>query len=213
MTRGLGAAVIFMALGTTVVGPAWAQDGRVEGRVTRPGGAALGGVKISVAAISASTLTDIHGGFGLDLPPGKYTLDFAAGGERDSARDVVVKPALVTRLDKVLDWELLPELQQVVSAPAASRERRLSASGTVSALGADEADQTLAFGQLPRQLASLPGADSAQPGSSTSLSMPAVSTIRRRSACRPYRWPRPSTPFFGGQEWSVVSPAPGTSVR
>ncbi|MEO8503313.1 MAG: TonB-dependent receptor [Acidobacteriota bacterium] len=210
MTRGLGATVILMTLGTIVVGPAWAQDGRVEGRVTRPNGTALGGVRISVSAISASTLTDSRGAFGIDLPPGKYTLDFVAGGEHDSASDVVVKPALVTRLDHVVDWELLPELQQVVSAPAAWPERRLSASANVNVFGADEADDTIAFGQLPRQLGALPGADSAQSGlfdfafNAGGLNHSPAQRLAVRIDGRD-----PSTPFFGGQDWSVVSPAPG----
>ncbi len=116
---------------------AWAQERVVTGKVTSSeDGAALPGVNVLVKGTTLGTVTDVNGGFSLNVPSNS-TLVFSFIGYQSVSTEVGDR--------KVVDVALLPDVTQltevVVTAAGISKESR-SLGYTVSTVKSDFLNQT-----------------------------------------------------------------------
>ncbi|HUO85741.1 MAG TPA: TonB-dependent receptor [Thermoanaerobaculia bacterium] len=180
--------------------------GRIEGRVTRPSGAPLAGVIVSVNEISAATITDANGAFVLRVPPGSYSLLFSAGQETAVVGEIEVTAGQATTVNRQLDWNL--SFAETITVFSASREaeRIVEAPAAVSVVTPEEIESTAPTGQAPKLLEHATGVDYTQSGLydinfntrgfNSSLNRRILTLIDGRD---------PSVPFLGAQEWAAVS--------
>ncbi len=185
-----------------LAGAAAAQSGRLEGRLTRPDGGGLPGVRVTVVETHAATLSDSAGRFGFNLPPGTYSIELEAAGHHDTAGDLAIQAAVVTRFDRTLDWPL-SAAQSVVSGVTVERVRAAEATAVVQVLAGGDLARRDASTPLPGLLALVPGLDVAQSGLyDYSVSAHGFNGVQARGVPVLIDGRDAGLPFFGGQEWS-----------
>ncbi|HSK80728.1 MAG TPA: carboxypeptidase-like regulatory domain-containing protein, partial [Thermoanaerobaculia bacterium] len=100
--------VIALALLLLGAGLAPAQEtGRIEGKVSRTDGTAIGGVSVRIDELDRSVLTESDGSFVLtDVPPGTYGLSFTLVDRTAQEAGVQVAAGGTAQVDKQVDWDV-----------------------------------------------------------------------------------------------------------
>lgn len=189
--------------------PAWAeaQQGRIEGQVSRADGRGVGGVTVVVSELSLSAITGADGAFAFSgVPPGTYTVSFALGDRADGMSGVVVEAGKTARADKTVDWTAgLAETLTVVSA-SRRVERVVEAPAAVTTVSEEEIEQKASHGQLPKLLEFTPGAEVTQSGIyDYNLNTRGFNSSLNRRVATLVDGRDPAVPFLGSQEWAAVS--------
>jgi iron complex outermembrane receptor protein len=185
---------------------AFAANGRISGRITRPDGSGIGGVIVQIVETSQVELSDANGEFRFSVPPGTYSISFVAAEQAATEPNVVVTSDATTRVDKQVDWKL--SVAESITVYSASRrtERIVEAPAAVSVASEEQIEAAAPAGQAPRIIESAPGVDFTQSGLydfnfnargfNSSLNRRILTLIDGRD---------PSVPFLGAQEWAALS--------
>lgn len=187
-------------------GPLGAQEtGRVEGRITRPGGAPVPGVAVVIEGAGATT-SDADGEFAFEaVAPGEHVLSLTLGTDAVT-EDVTVVAGETNDVSITVDWDL--SFVETITVFSASRraERIVEAPAAVSIVTAEEVERQAAHGQIPKLLEFTPGAEVTQSGLydynfntrgfNSSLNRRVATLIDGRD---------PSVPFLASQDWASVS--------
>jgi outer membrane receptor for ferrienterochelin and colicins len=203
--RLLIALVLLLPLG---VGPAWGQEtGSIAGKVTRPDGAGLAGVTVSIQPLGRSAQTDATGSYILDgVPPGTYEATFSLSDHSTAEQAIVVTAGATRTLDQKVDWDLSFAETITVFSVSRKAERITEAPAAVTVVPLEEIALKAPTGQVPKLLEFTPGVDFTQSGLydfnfnvrgfNSSLNRRILTLIDGRD---------PSVPFLGSQEWAAVS--------
>ncbi|HET7746984.1 MAG TPA: TonB-dependent receptor [Vicinamibacteria bacterium] len=184
-----------------------AQQGRIEGQVTREGGRGVSGVTVVINELSLSDITRSDGTFAFaGVPAGTYTVSFALGDRTDTVTGVVVEGGKTARADKTVDWTAgLAETLTVVSA-SRRVERVVEAPAAVTSVPEEEIEQKASHGQLPKLLEFTPGAEVTQSGIyDYNLNTRGFNSSLNRRVATLVDGRDPAVPFLGSQEWAAVS--------
>jgi outer membrane receptor protein involved in Fe transport len=186
-----------------VAAAAAAQSGRLEGRLTRPDGGPLAGVRVTVVEAQRAVLTDAGGRFGFNLAPGTYQVELAAGDHSETAAGIAVTAAAVTRLDRTFDWALSPA-QSAVTAAGGRTELAAESVATLATVSPAEIDRRAASDLPPSLFLDTAGVYVAQSGLySFELSARGFNRYQGRGVAVYVDGRDASLPFFGGQDWAV----------
>ncbi len=126
------AVALALLLLLTGAGIASAQDGLLEGRVTREDGTPLGGVSVRIDQLDQVTVTDEGGSFAFSgVPAGTYDLTFSLLDYTATETGVQVAAGGTQTVDKALDWDVsFAETITVTSVSRrAERDRRGAGGG------------------------------------------------------------------------------------
>jgi iron complex outermembrane receptor protein len=200
--------LIALALLPLGAGLAQAQgNGRIEGKVTRPDGAGLGGVTVRIQSLDRSAQTDATGAYVLDgVPPGTYEVTFSLSDHSKTESAVTVAAGAAKTLDQKVDWDL--SFAETITVYSVSRkaERVTEAPAAVTVVPEEDIALKAPSGQVPKLLEYTPGVDFTQSGLydfnfnvrgfNSSLNRRILTLIDGRD---------PSVPFLGAQEWGAVS--------
>ena len=185
-----------------------AQDrsGRIEGRVLRGSGDALGGVSVVLNETSATAITGNDGRFVFGgLPAGRYSLTITLGENLTTIADVDVVAGAITPVERTVDWDVGFSETLVVSAPSRRVERIIDAPGSVTTVPAAEIEQRAAHAQLPKLLEFSPGVQVTQSGLyDYNLNTRGFNSSLNRRVATLIDGRDPSIPFLGAQEWAAI---------
>jgi len=183
------------------------EGGRLEGKVTRPDGAALAGVSVRIDQLDQVAVTDASGTFAFaDVPAATYDLTFSLTDHTAKESGVVVAAGATRTVDKSVDWDV--SFAEMITVTSVSRrvERVTEAPAAVTVLSELEIERQSASGQLPKLLEFTPGVDFTQSGLydfnfntrgfNSSLNRRILTLIDGRD---------PAVPFLGSQEWAAIS--------
>lgn len=203
--RIFGIALALLLLGA---GLAPAQEvGRIEGKVTRTDGTALGGVSVRIDELDRSVLTESDGSFVLtDVPAGTYDLSFSLSDRTAEQTGVQVAAGAAAQVDKQVDWDVSFAESITVFSVSRRAERVTEAPAAVTVISQEEIEREAATGQIPKLIEFTPGVDFTQSGLydinfntrgfNSSLNRRILTLIDGRD---------PAVPFLGSQEWAAVS--------
>ncbi len=200
--------VVALTLFLLMAGLALAQEtGRIEGKVTRTDGTALGGVSVRVDELDRVVVTDSAGAFAIEgVPPGSYSVTFSLSDNSTTDSGVEVSAGATRTVDKSVDWDV--SFAETITVYSVSRreERITEAPAAVTVVPQEEIEQQAATGQVPKLLEFTPGVDFTQSGLydinfntrgfNSSLNRRILTLIDGRD---------PAVPFLGSQEWAAVS--------
>jgi outer membrane receptor for ferrienterochelin and colicins len=200
--------VIALTLLLLGAGVALAQEtGRIEGKVTRQDGTALGGVLVRVDGLDRTALTDSEGAYVIDgVPPGTYTLTFSLSDYSLQESGVAVAAGGSQTLDKTVDWDV--SFVETITVYSVSRksERITEAPAAVSVVPQEEIEQQAATGQLSKLLEFTPGVDFTQSGLyDTNFNTRGFNSSLNRRILTLIDGRDPAVPFLGSQEWAAIS--------
>lgn len=199
---------IALALLLLGAGLAPAQEmGRIEGKVTRTDGTALGGVSVRIDEVDRSALTESDGSFVLaDVPPGTYDLSFSLGDRTAEQAGVQVAAGAAVQVDKSVDWDVSFAESITVFSVSRRAERVTEAPAAVTVISQEDIEREASTGQIPKLIEFTPGVDFTQSGLydinfntrgfNSSLNRRILTLIDGRD---------PAVPFLGSQEWAAVS--------
>ncbi len=208
MVRGSRVVFLAAALIAAVASSAWAQGkGSISGRVTKAGGAGIGGVTVVVNELGVADLTADNGAFAFaDVPEGSYSLGLSLGGNVTTKDAVKVAAGGRTDVAVEVDWQVGFVETLTVQGASRHRERVVEAPASVSVVTEEEIARVAATGQLPKLLEFTPGAEVTQSGLydfnfntrgfNSSLTRRVATLIDGRD---------PSVPFLASQDWASVS--------
>jgi outer membrane receptor for ferrienterochelin and colicins len=185
---------------------AFAQSGRISGRITRANGTGIGGVIVQVLELSRVELTNADGNFIFEVPAGTYTLQFVAGDQADTERNVVVTAGSTTRVAKQVDWNL--SIAETITVYSASRrtERVVDAPAAVTVSSQEEIAAVAPSGQAPRIVEHAPGVDFTQSGLyDTNFNARGFNSSLNRRILTLIDGRDPAIAFLGAQEWAALS--------
>lgn len=191
----------------TGAGIASAQDGLLEGRLTREDGTPLGGVSVRIDQLDQVTVTDEGGNFAFSgVPAGTYDLTFSLLDYTATETGVQVAAGGRQTVEKELDWDV--SFAETITVTSVSRraERVVEAPAAVTVVTEQEIEREASSGQVPKLLEFTPGVDFTQSGLydfnfntrgfNSSLNRRILTLIDGRD---------PAVPFLGAQEWAAVS--------
>ncbi|HSF38675.1 MAG TPA: DUF2012 domain-containing protein, partial [Thermoanaerobaculia bacterium] len=200
--------VIALALLLLGAGLAPAQEtGRIEGKVSRTDGTAIGGVSVRIDELDRSVLTESDGSFVLtDVPPGTYGLSFTLVDRTAEQAGVQVAAGGTARVDKQVDWDVSFAESITVYSVSRRAERVTEAPAAVTVISQEDIQREASTGQVPKLIEFTPGVDFTQSGLydinfntrgfNSSLNRRILTLIDGRD---------PAVPFLGAQEWAAVS--------
>jgi len=208
MHRKLASVIVFVLLSIVLASAAGAQElGRIQGKVTRPDGAALAGVTVRIDQLDQVTFTDGSGAFSFaGVPAGAYDLTFSLIDHSAHEAGVQVAAGATRTVDKKVDWDV--SFAELITVTSVSRreERITEAPAAVTVITQQEIERGAANGQVPKLLEYSPGVDFTQSGLydfnfntrgfNSSLNRRILTLIDGRD---------PSVPFLGAQEWAALS--------
>ncbi len=182
------------------------RSGRIEGRILRENGEAVGGVSVVLNETSATAITGNDGRFSFSgIPPGRYSLTIALGENLRMIPDVNVVGGTTTSLDRTVDWNVGFTETLVVSAPSRRVERIIDAPGAVTSVPAVEIAQRASHAQLPKLLEFSPGVQVTQSGIyDYNLNTRGFNSSLNRRVATLIDGRDPSIPFLGAQEWAAI---------
>lgn len=113
----------FILLITLINSAAFAQKGKIEGKVTdEKTGAALAGVSVSTKSGQKGTFTNIEGRYTLNVDAGKITLEFSYNGASKIVSDVEVIEGKITIQDVALEQKVKTTDEVVVVSRTSARK-------------------------------------------------------------------------------------------
>lgn len=183
------------------------ETGRIEGKVSRTDGTAIGGVSVRIDELDRSVLTEADGSFVLtDIPPGTYDLSFNLVDRTAEQAGVQVAAGEASRVDKQVDWDVSFAESITVYSVSRRAERVTEAPAAVTVVPREDIEREAATGQIPKLIEFTPGVDFTQSGLydinfntrgfNSSLNRRVLTLIDGRD---------PAVPFLGSQEWAAVS--------
>jgi iron complex outermembrane receptor protein len=208
MSKGTGVAFVLAAAIVASALPIAAQSsGSIEGRVTRGGGQALGGVAVVITELGEATLSNSNGVFSFSgVAPGSYTLSFALGDNSTTLEGVSVTAGASTNADLEVDWVV--SLAESITVFSASRrmEKIVDAPSAVTVITATEIAREAPHGQIPKLLEFTPGVEVTQSGIyDFNLNTRGFNSSLNRRVATLIDGRDPSVPFLGAQEWASIS--------
>jgi outer membrane receptor for ferrienterochelin and colicins len=204
-----GKRILVVALTLLLLGAGLAlaqETGRIQGKITRQDGTALGGVSVRAGDLDQVVVTDSAGAYAIDVPPGTYDLTFSLSDNSLQEPGVVVAAGETRTLDKQVDWDI--SFAETITVFSVSRraERITDAPAAVTVVPLEDIEREASTGQVPKLLEFTPGVDYTQSGLydinfntrgfNSSLNRRILTLIDGRD---------PSVPFLGSQEWAAVS--------
>jgi outer membrane receptor for ferrienterochelin and colicins len=189
-------------------GMAFAQEaGRIEGKVTRQDGTALGGVSVRLQEVDEVVLTDSSGSYAFEsVAPGTYTLVYSLVENETTESNVTVAAGETRTVDKTVDWDVSFAETITVTSVSRREERVTEAPASVTVISEEEIAREAPSGQVPKLVEFSPGVDFTQSGLydinfntrgfNSSLNRRILTLIDGRD---------PAVPFLGSQEWAAVS--------
>ena len=199
-TLWMAASLLLIAL------PALAQDGQIDGTVTRDDGKGIGGVTVVVSELGQVEITDNSGKFAFrGVPAGTYNLSFSLGDNADSETVEVAAGAAAT-VDKQVDWDVSFAETITVYSASRRRERIAEAPAAVTVITEEQIERESTHGQLPKLLEFTPGAEVTQSGvyDFNFNSRGFNSSLNRRIKVL-IDGRDPSVTFLSSQEWSSLT--------
>lgn len=207
MRRALNCLVAFLSGVLCAALVAAQANGRIEGKLTGPGGKPLAGVSVRVVETGTETTTSANGEFAIDnVAPGSYTLlyNFDLLAETDAPLSVAASQAV--RVDRELDWDLAFQESITVVSASRSEERITEAPAAITALPIEEIEMKAGTGQLPKLFEFTPGAEVTQSGVyDYNLNTRGFNSSLNRRVATLIDGRDPSVPFLGSQEWAAIS--------
>ena len=182
------------------------RPGRIEGRISRENGEAVGGVSIVLNETTATAITGSDGRFAFSgVPPGRYSLTIALGENLMSIPDVDVAGGITTLVERTVDWNVGFAESLVVRATFRRVERIMDAPGSVTSVPAAEIAQRASHAQLPKLLEFSPGVQVTQSGVyDYNLNTRGFNSSLNRRVATLIDGRDPSIPFLGAQEWAAI---------
>lgn len=199
------AGIVVLALLAAATG--FAQDGRIEGQVTRDGGRGVSGVTVIVNELSLSDITGSSGQFSFaGVPAGKYSLSLALGDQVKTVPEVSVSAGAVARVVERVDWKAgLAESMTVFSASRRA-ERIVEAPAAITTVSEAEIAQKAPAAQIAKLVEFTPGAEVTQSGVyDYNLNTRGFNSSLTRRVATLIDGRDPAVPFLGSQEWAAVS--------
>ncbi len=186
--------------------PALAQDGQIEGTVTRDDGEGVGGVTVVLNELGRVEITGSSGDFAFrGLPAGSYTLSFSLGENADSA-EVEVAAGETATVDKAVDWDVSFAETITVYSASRRRERVVDAPAAVTIVSEEEILRESNSGQLPKVIEFTPGVEVTQSGiHDYNLNMRGFNSSLNRRVQVIVDGRDPAVPFLGSTEWAYLS--------
>jgi iron complex outermembrane receptor protein len=185
---------------------AFAAQGHIAGRISREGGAGIGGVIVQVVETGDVQLSDANGDFRFEIPAGTYSLQFVAGENVTTESNVVVTAGTTTRVDKKVDWNL--SVAETITVYSASRrvERVVEAPSAVTVIAPEDIAAVAPSGQAPRIVESAPGVDYTNSGLyDTNFNARGFNSSLNRRILTLIDGRDPAVAFLGSQEWAALS--------
>jgi outer membrane receptor for ferrienterochelin and colicins len=183
-----------------------AAHGHIAGRITRSNGSGIGGVIVQIIELARVELSDQNGNFRFEVPPGTYTVQFAAGEQVVTENNVTVTDGGTTTLDKEVDWNL--SVAETITVYSASRrvERVTEAPAAVTVVAEEDIQAVAASGQAPRIVESVVGVDFTQSGLyDTNFNARGFNSSLNRRILTLIDGRDPAIAFLGAQEWAALS--------
>ena len=199
--------VIALTLLLVGAGLSLAQEtGRIQGKVTRQDGTALGGVSVRVGNLDQIVLTDSTGAYAVDVPAGTYDLTFSLSDHSLQEPGVVVAAGETRTLDKQVDWDVTFAETITVYSVSRREERITEAPAAVSVVPLEDIEQKAGSGQIPKLLEFTPGVDFTQSGLyDTNFNTRGFNSSLNRRILTLIDGRDPAVPFLGSQEWAAIS--------
>lgn len=195
----------FGALFLTAVA-AWATGG-IEGRILDPEGSGVSGVLVRSSSFAAAEIAGADGRFRLRrVSAGEHEVLFSLGDYQESRR-VTVAAGAATQVEITLDWPLAFAEKLTVQAASRQTERIVEAPAAVSTLTRLEIERRSSSGQLPKLVASTPGAQLTQSGLyDFNLNVRGFNSLINRRILVRIDGRDPSAPIqLGTQEWAAAA--------
>jgi len=200
--------IVTAVVAAATAAPAFAQgSGRIEGRVVREAGGAVGGVAVTLDPSDRATLTASNGTYQFNgVPAGTYTVRLTLGEDTEAIESVTVAAGQTVRADATVPWDIA--FVDTITVYSASRrtERITEAPAAITLIPEEQIEREGTSGQIPKLLEFTPGAEVTQSGLydfnfntrgfNSSLNRRILTLIDGRD---------PSVPFLGAQEWAAVS--------
>ncbi len=186
--------------------PALAQDGQIEGTVTRDDGDGVGGVTVVVSELGEVEITGSDGSFVFHkLPAGTYNLSFSLGDNADS-ESVEVTAGGTATVDKSVDWDVSFAETITVYSASRQRERIVDAPAAVTVVSEEDIVRESASGQLPKVLEFTPGVEVTQSGvNDFNLNTRGFNSSLTRRVQVIVDGRDPAVPFLGSTEWGYLA--------
>jgi len=185
---------------------AMAQNGQIEGAVTREDGTGIRGVSVVIEELGKAEITSASGEYRFtNVPAGSYNLSFSLGDNlvRDSV-DVAADEAAV--LDQSVDWDI--NFADTITVFSASRreERIVDAPASITVFSAEEIAAEASSGQLARVVEFAPGVELNQSGVfDFNLNARGFNSSLNRRVQTLIDGREPSVPFLGSTDWYAMS--------
>ena len=196
------------------VAPAASAAGRIEGRLTRPNGAPIPGVLVSVNDGRAVAVSAADGRYSMSLPPATYSLQFLLGDFSGVADGVVVTEGGVARVDREFDWALRYTDTVIVESASRHTDRLVDAPASVTVIDSAQIGALGTQGQLPRLLESAPGIEATRSGVfDFNVNARGFNGFLNRRLLVLLDGRDPGGVFVGAQEWGAYSLVPENLAR
>ena len=186
--------------------PALAQDGQIDGTVTRDNGSGVGGVTVVVSELGLVEITNGKGAFEFrSVPAGTYNLNFSLGDNVDS-ESVEVASGGTASVEKSVDWDVSFAETITVFSASRRRERIVDAPAAVTIVSEEEIQRESNSGQLPKVIEFTPGVEVTQSGiHDYNLNMRGFNSSLNRRVQVIVDGRDPAVPFLGSTEWGYLS--------
>jgi outer membrane receptor protein involved in Fe transport len=182
--------------------------GRVEGRITRPNGSPLAGIRVTIAETSRTTLSDERGAWSLgEIDDGTYTLTFSLNQFSESEPVTVAGDAVT--IDRVLTWPVLLEETVVVYGATRQRERLVETPVSAGIISAATIAREGGQGLLPKLLAAEPAVEVVQNGLyDFNINLRGFNRVLNRRVLVLLDGRDPGGVLLGAQEWVATGMDP-----
>ena len=204
MAKWKTAIALFVLLASATV--ATAQNGKIEGAVTREDGSGIRGVSVVIEELGKAEITSSTGAYEfVNIPAGSYSVSFSLG-DNVSRASVEVASGETASLDQSVDWDI--NFVDTITVFSASRreERIVDAPASITAFTEEEIAAEAATGQIARVVEFAPGVELNQSGIfDFNLNARGFNSSLNRRVQTLIDGREPSVPFLGSTDWYAMS--------